>query len=129
MNGKGRSGSDMRLQRVPYDEGDAPAFCAGPPAERGEERTEYPGGARSSILASSPAGRSQVSVSSMVLMSFFVVLNEGAYVRHPSGNVSRTSSWKCFYVCFYSAFFQFFKALFLPSCFIVDYIYKAFISF
>ena len=68
MNGEGRSGSDMRLKRVPYDEGDAPAFCAGPPAERGKERTEYPGGARSAILASAPAGRSQVSVSSMMLM-------------------------------------------------------------
>ena len=57
-----------RLKRAPYDEGDAPAFCAGPPSEREKERTEYPGGARSSILASSPAGRSQVSVSSMVSM-------------------------------------------------------------
>ena len=37
------------------------------PAERGKEGTEYPGGARSAILASSPAGRSQVSVSSMTV--------------------------------------------------------------
>ena len=36
MNGKGRSGIDMRLKRVPYDEGDAPAFCAGPPCRAGE---------------------------------------------------------------------------------------------
>ena len=34
-----------------------PAFAPDPPAERGKERTEYPGGARSAILASSPAGR------------------------------------------------------------------------
>ena len=69
MNGKGRSGSNMRLKRVPYDEGDAPPpFAPDPPAERGKERTEYPGGARSAILASSPAGRSQVSVSSMMSM-------------------------------------------------------------
>ena len=40
----------------------------GRPEERGKEGTEYPGGARSAILASSPAGRSQVSVSSMMSM-------------------------------------------------------------
>ena len=45
-----------------------PSFAPDPPAERGKERTEYPGGARSAILASSPAGRSQVSVSSMMSM-------------------------------------------------------------
>ena len=45
----------MLLQRVPQD-------------ERRKERTEYPGGARSAILASSAAGRSQVSVSSMMSM-------------------------------------------------------------
>ena len=43
-------------------------------AERGKERTEYPGGARSAILASSPAGlRQQHDVD-------VVVLNEGGYV-------------------------------------------------
>ena len=58
----------MRLQRVPYEEGDAPAFSPGPPAERGKEKSEYQAGARSAILASSPAGCSQVSVSSMMSM-------------------------------------------------------------
>ena len=81
LNGKGQSASDMRLERVLYDEGDAPAFCAGPPAERGKERTEYPGGARSAILASSTAGaqpglRQQHDVD-------VVVLNEGGYVGPP----------------------------------------------
>ena len=32
------------------------------PGERGKEWTEYPGGARSAHLTSSPEGRSQVSV-------------------------------------------------------------------
>ena len=45
-----------------------PPFAPDPPAEWGKERTEYRGRARSTILASSPAGRSQVSVSSMMLM-------------------------------------------------------------
>ena len=45
-----------------------PPLTLGPPEERGKERTEYPGGARSAILASSAAGRSQVSVSSMMSM-------------------------------------------------------------
>ena len=45
-----------------------PPFATDPPAERGKERTEYPGRARSAMLASSPAGRSQVSVSSMMSM-------------------------------------------------------------
>ena len=33
-----------------------PPLTLGPPEERGKERTEYPGGARFAILASSPAG-------------------------------------------------------------------------
>ena len=45
---------------------ESPPFAPDPPAERGKERTEYPGGARSVILASSPAGCSQVSISSMM---------------------------------------------------------------
>ena len=45
-----------------------PPLTLGPPGERGKERTEYPGGARSAILASSPSGCSQVSVSSMMSM-------------------------------------------------------------
>ena len=66
----------MRLKRVPYDEGDAPHVpppspFAPDPFEQGKERTEYPGGARSSILASSPAGCSQVSVSSMLSRLLF----------------------------------------------------------
>ena len=56
----------MLLQRVPQDEGNS--LTLGPPEERGKERTEYPGGARSAILASSPAGRCQVSVISMMSM-------------------------------------------------------------
>ena len=32
-------------------------FAPDPLAERGKEKTEYPGGARSAILVSSPAGR------------------------------------------------------------------------
>ena len=45
-----------------------PPFAPDPPAEWGKERTEYPGGARSVILASSPAGQSQVSISNMMLI-------------------------------------------------------------
>ena len=45
-----------------------PPLTLGPPEERGKERTDYPGGARPVILASSPAGRSQVSVSSTMSM-------------------------------------------------------------
>ena len=43
-------------------------FALDPPAERGKKRTEYSGRARSAISALSPAGRSQVSVSSMMSM-------------------------------------------------------------
>ena len=57
----------VKVTRVPYDEGDAPPPPP-PHPKRGKERTEYPGGARSAILASSPAGRSQVSVSSVMSM-------------------------------------------------------------
>ena len=57
-----------------------PPFVPDPTAERGKERTEYPGGARSAILASSPAGlRQQHDVD-------VVVLNEGGYVRPPPGS-------------------------------------------
>ena len=56
LNGKGRSGSDMRLKRVLCDEGDAPPFALDPAAEQGKARTEYSGGARSVILASSGSG-------------------------------------------------------------------------
>ena len=62
---KGRSGRDMRLKREVV----CPRLLRRP-QERGKKRTEYPGGARSAILASSPAGRSQVSVSSTMSMLF-----------------------------------------------------------
>ena len=58
----------MLLQRVPKTKAIPPPLTLGPPEERGKEKTEYSGGARSAILASSAAGRSQVSVSSMMSM-------------------------------------------------------------
>ena len=62
---------DMRLKESLMTKAMPPPFAPDPPAERGKERTEYPGEARSAILASSPAGRSQVSVSSMMSMSLY----------------------------------------------------------
>ena len=77
LNGKGRSGSDMRLERVPYDEGEAPSpFAPDPPAEWGKERTEYQGGAS---RRSWPRHRQQHDVD-------VVVLNEGGYVGPPPGS-------------------------------------------
>ena len=43
-------------------------FALGQPEERRKERAEYPGGTRSAILASSPAGRSHVPISSAMSM-------------------------------------------------------------
>ena len=56
------------FREFPKTKGMPPPLTLGPPTERGKERTEYPGGARFAILASSPAGRSKVSVSSMMSM-------------------------------------------------------------
>ena len=58
----------MLLQRVQKTKAIPPPLTLGPPEERGKERAEYPGRARSAILASSPSGCSQVSVSSMMSM-------------------------------------------------------------
>ena len=59
-----------------------PPFAPDPPAELGKDRTEYSSGARSAILASSPAGpglRQQHDVD-------VVVLNEGGYVGPSHGS-------------------------------------------
>ena len=77
LNRKGRSGRDTRLRRVPYGEGDAPAFCAGPPCRAGEGEDRVPGRSQSAILASSPSA---------------------AWCRCccPEWRwICRTSSWKC----------------------------------
>ena len=49
---KGRSGSDMRLKRVPYDEGDASAFCAGPPCRAGEGEDRVPRRSKTEVTKS-----------------------------------------------------------------------------
>ena len=64
-----------------------PPLTLGPPEERGKERTEYPGEARSAILASSPAGRSQVSVDDVDV----VVKNE----RGDVGSSPRRANGSC----------------------------------
>ena len=56
----------MQLRGVPYDKGDLQPFALDPRSERGKARTKCPGVARSTILALSLAGCSQVSVSSMI---------------------------------------------------------------
>ena len=88
MNGKGRSGSDMRLKRVPYDESDAPAFCAGPSCKAGQEKDR--------VLRRSQVGNLGL-VTSRAQPGFCqqhdvngVVLNEGGYVGPPPGSADRS---------------------------------------
>ena len=84
LNGKGRSGIDMRLKRVPYDEGDVPAFCAGPPCRAGEgedrvSRRSQVGDLGLVTGRAQPGLRQQHDVD-------VVVLNEGGYVGPPPGS-------------------------------------------
>ena len=77
MNGKGRSGSDMRLKRVLYDEGDAPAFCAGPPCRAGKGEDRVPRRSKVGDLGL-VTGRAQSGLRQQHDVD--VVLNEGGYV-------------------------------------------------
>ena len=79
LNGKGRSGSDMRLKRVPYDEGDAPAFCAGPPCTAGEEDRVPRRSQVGDLGRAQPGLRQQHDVD-------VIVLNKGGYVGPSPGS-------------------------------------------
>ena len=75
----------MRLKRVPYDEGDAPAFCAGPPCRAGEGedrvlRRSQVGDLGLVTSRAQPGLRQQHDVD--------VVLNEGGYVGPPHGSAN-----------------------------------------
>ena len=83
LSSKGRSGRDMQLKRVPCDEGDAPAFCAGPPCRAGKGEDRVPRRSQVGDLGlvtsrAQPGLRQQHDVD-------VVVLNGGAYVRRPPG--------------------------------------------
>ena len=84
LNRKGRSGSDMRLKRVPYDEGDAPAFCAGPPCRAGEGEDQVPRRIKVGDLGLI-TGRAQPGLCQQHNVDV-VVLNEGRYVGPPPGS-------------------------------------------
>ena len=79
----GRSGSDMRLKRVPYDEGDAPAFCAGPPCRAGEGEDRVSRRSQVGDLGL-VTGRAQPGLRQQHVDA--VVLNEGGYVGPPPGS-------------------------------------------
>ena len=81
LNGKGRSGSDMRLKRVPYDKGDAPAFCAGPPCRAGEGEDRVPRRSQVGDLGL-VTGRAQPGLRQQHDVDV-VVLNKGGYVGPP----------------------------------------------
>ena len=84
LNRKGRSGIDMRLKRVPYDEGDAPAFCAGPPCRAGEGEDRVP--RRSQVChLGLVTSRAQSGLRQQHYVDV-VVLNEGEYVGPPPGS-------------------------------------------
>ena len=71
-------GSDVEQETFCFNESltmkaRPPPLQLAAPGERGKEWTEYPGGARSAHLASSPAGRSQVSVRNRMSTSLSVM--------------------------------------------------------
>ena len=81
MNGKGRSGSNIRLKRVPYDEGGAPAFCVGPPCRAGEGEDQVSRRSQVSDLGL-VTDRAQPGLCQQHDVDV-VVLNEGGYVGPP----------------------------------------------
>ena len=71
------------LKRVPYDECDAPAFCAGPPCRAGEGEVRVP--RRSQVVdLGLVTGRAQPGLRQKHDVD--VVLNEGGYVGPPPGS-------------------------------------------
>ena len=72
----------MRLQRVPYDEGDATAFCAGSPCRAGEGEDRVPRRSQVSDLGL-VTGRAQPGLRQQHDVD--VVLNEDGYVGPPPG--------------------------------------------
>ena len=87
----------MRLQRVPYDEGDAgPAFCAGPQGQLGggEDRVPRPSQAGDLGLVT---GRAQPGLRQQHDVDV-VLLNEGGYVGPPEsadGSCSAEADKEC----------------------------------
>ena len=84
LNGEGRSGSEVRFKRVPYDEGDAPAFCAGPPCRAGEGEDQVLRRSQIGELGL-VTGRAQPGLRQQHDVDV-VVLNEGGYVGPPPGS-------------------------------------------
>ena len=74
----------MRLTIVPYDEGDAPAFCAGPPCRAGSGNDRVP--RRSQVChLGLVTSRAQSGLRQQHYVDV-VVLNEGGYVAPPPGS-------------------------------------------
>ena len=74
----------MRLQRVAYDEGNAPAFCAGPPCRAGEGEDRVPRRSQVGDLGL-VTGRARQGLRQQRDVDV-VVLNEGGYVGPPPGS-------------------------------------------
>ena len=68
----------MWLKTVPYDEGDAPAFCAGPPCRAGKGEDRVPRRSQVGDLGL-VTGRAQPGLHQQHDVDV-VVLNEGGYV-------------------------------------------------
>ena len=84
MNGKGQSGSDMRLKRVPYVEGDAYRLLRQTPLQSGEGEDRVSRRSQVGYLGlvtgrAQPGLRQQHDVDA-------IVLNEGGYVGPPPGS-------------------------------------------
>ena len=75
----------MRLQRVPYGEGDAPAFCAGLPCRAGEGKDRVPRRIQVGDLGL-VTRREQPGLCQQHDVDVAVVLNEGGYVGPPPGS-------------------------------------------
>ena len=76
----------MWLKTVPYDEGDAPAFCAGPPCRAGKGEDRVPRRSKVGDLGlvtgrALPGLRQQHDVD-------VIVLNEGGYVGPLPGSAN-----------------------------------------
>ena len=84
LNGKGQSGSVMRLKRVPYDEGDAPAIAPDAPCRAGEGEDRVLMRSQISDLGL-VTGRAQPGLRQQHDIDI-VVLNEGGYVGPPPGS-------------------------------------------
>ena len=73
----------MRLKRVPYDEGNAPAFCAGPSCRAGQEKDRV---LRQSQVSNLSLVTSRAQLGLRQQHDVDVVLNEGGYVGPPPGS-------------------------------------------